>query len=228
MLIQFTQGSTICSATERLAAVYSDAKLCILAILLESPLTLDQLRERIHSSRLDTWFRIGNFSLEKHVAALISSGELCVDGDAYVISEAGNGVVHTALCERLSDPDHTDASFNVALASIDVLKPAVVSECLVKRILTLNLRIVQAKSQIESGQATSQERLLYDRALIIAEADLAWSQAFMAQWVLRYPAALPAHQSDEFASPATLVHRSTRPVSPVKHLQRIPKLPTAD
>lgn len=154
----------------------------------------------------------GEATLQAILTTLARNGLVEAQADGWALTQAGRGVVQTALIERLKQPACTGEALSLALDHLDVLRPIQVARAL--RLRRTALENAAARLSAQHGPAAGHR-------LAMARADLDWTRAFLSDWEGRYPAARSAG-SLEADPDATLIHRQTA-LSPAKKLQRMPR-----
>lgn len=224
----------------------TDAELTILSLLAQGPRYGHELHHTIDDRGLREWLVIGFSSLYYILNKLEEQGfvhsELRANGRGparkfYALTEAGRGVLQTAVADLLRQPRTIGSGFELGLANLHVLKPAQVYRVLSHHRQDLRLNIVALqrswqKHQTDSTDHTMEQpiRALYTHSLSMMEADLAWLEQFLADWRARYPRIEDdAEQVDSAGTKSesaakTLIHRRTSPGA-LKMIQKL-KRPT--
>ncbi|MDK3158941.1 PadR family transcriptional regulator [Kamptonema cortianum] len=224
----------------------TDLELTILSIVAEGARYGHELQRAIDERGLRDWLTIGEAStyyllarLEKQ--DLLSSRPSAAgeqDETIFAITEAGRGVLQTAINNLLREPRSFGAGLELGLANLNVLKPAQVYHALRHRLAMLETRLAASRQAhqrlLENGDdPTDAQQALYSHSVMLMEAEYAWLEQFIANWRRRYPAVehedAPAPSSmDEPEMPhgaPTQIHRLTEPNHPGKKLQQINRPP---
>ena len=218
----------------------NEAELTLLSLLSESPRYGHELQALIEERGLREWITIGFSSifyllnkLEKHGLIV---GETYSDASGmprkrYTLTEAGSGVLQTAVADLLRQPHALGSGFELGLANLHILKPAQVFRVLTHHRSDLRQRYATIEQsyqrhQREAGTAIDPISALYTHSLTVMGAELTWLDNFLQEWVQRYPGAdrsaeKPATAETKNAHTAATV--SIRRTSPdvAKRLQRI-------
>lgn len=180
----------------------SDLELSLLSLVSERACYGEELERVIAARGLRDWLAIGSASLYGVLAALEKQGLIArqtipPDGDpaqtAYAITDAGCGVLHTAVMERLREPAPMATGFALGLANLHTLKPAQVTRALHHYRALIISRISLAETQsanriADPSDAGEAQRALYAHAIAMMQAELVWINAFLADWSARHPA----------------------------------------
>lgn len=220
----------------------TDAELSILSLLAQGPRYGHEIQQLIDERGLREWLVIGFSSvyyiLNKFEKQLMVSSELRSEGRGparklYRLTEAGRGVLQTAVSDLLRRPRSLGAGFELGLANLHVLKPAQAYQVLThhrKDLQEQYLAVKQAweRHKQEANDSTRDHiRALYTHSLTMMEADIAWLKDFLEDWRTRYPGVekeIVSPQPEDDSRAATLLHRSPTP-DPLKMLQRLQRPP---
>jgi DNA-binding PadR family transcriptional regulator len=227
----------------------TDAELTILSLLAQGPRFGHEIQQIIDERGLREWLAIGYSSvyyiLNKFERQNMVNSELRQEGAGaarklFTLTEAGRGILQTAVSDLLRFPRGLGTGFELGLANLHALKPAQVYQVLShhQHDLRTQLEAVRqswARHQLEQNQHTRDYvRALYTHNISLMEADQQWISAFLEDWRKRYPGVekehLPPLPGEEDASAAaTTLHKQTSP-DPLKVLQRLqrPILPPKD
>jgi DNA-binding PadR family transcriptional regulator len=223
----------------------NDAELSVLSLVAESPRHGYELQALIDERGLREWVTIGFSSLYYVLNKLERQGLLTSHPPdeahnpaqrVYEISEAGRGVLQTAVSELLSHPRLLGSGFELGLANLNALNPRQVYRVL--RYHATDLKQVfetVEKSwarQMEDGHADDHVRALYTHSLAVMRAELDWLTGFIEDWKQRYPGV----EREEFHTPRgiplidphtalTQVNSRTARSDPAKMIQRLKRLP---
>lgn len=238
----------------------NEAELTILSLLAEADRYGHEIQQVIDQRGLRAWVAIGFSSVYYLLGKLENQGlvaaDLHSDGQGmarkrYRLSDAGRGVLQTALSDLLRQPRALGEGFELGLANLHVLKPHQVYKTLSHHHADLQQRLTRIEhdwalyqqqhpaefNAIKNGNDTDPEALsadnvsaLYTHSIALMHAELAWLSAFLETWKARYPASdRSAGQGDEpdtESSRKTLLNRRITP-DPAKMIQKL-KRPAKD
>lgn len=217
----------------------TDAELTILSIIAESPRYGHEVQQLIDERGLREWVTVGFSSvyyiLNKLESQKMLDSELRSQGrlparKLYHITEAGRGILQTAVSDLLRQPRSFGSGFELGLANLTVLKPAQVYKVLSQHRAELKNRLDSIQKSWERHQSSDEPaehiRALYTHSIALMESELAWFDDFLADWRRRYP------ESDQDDSPtpenshsaATQMSRNPTP-PPHKMIQRLKRPP---
>jgi len=180
----------------------TDAELTILSLVSEKPSMGHHIQEAIDERGLREWLTIGFSSvyyilnkLEKQnlISSVLRPERRGPSRKIYTISEAGRGVLQTAVSHLLSQPRSLGSGFELGLANIHALKPHQVYRELSyhRDDLKYQLTIVEkswARHQKEDNQAVAAHiSALYTHSIAIMRAEIEWLEQFIIDWKERYP-----------------------------------------
>jgi len=222
----------------------TDAELTILSLLAQGPRYGHEIQKIIDDRGMRDWLAIGYSSvyymLNKFERRNMVKSELRPGGSGtprklYSLTEAGQGILRTAISDLLRAPRSIGTGFELGLANIYVLAPAQVYLMLSyhKADLENQLTAVQdiwAKHQ-ESDDIDNRHdlRALYTHSITRMESDLKWLEDFLEDWRERYPGVeknpiVQSYGHDDMNTAQTQIHRRTPP-NPLKMLQRLQRPP---
>lgn len=219
----------------------TDAELTILSLVAESPRRGYELQQIIDERGLREWLTIGFSSiyyiLNKLERQNMVTGQLQPEGrgparKVYTITEAGRGILQTAVADLLRQPRSLGSGFELGLANLRALKPRQVYQVLQhhRSDLLHNLEAVEKAWQRHQQEGTANGdhiQALYTHSLALMRAEAAWLEDFLNDWKQRYPGVdteTPKGDSDPHSA-ITRVNASTRASDPVKMIQRLKRLP---
>lgn len=218
----------------------NESELTILSLLAEGPLFGHELEQVIEERDLREWLALGFSSIYYLLNKLERQGllgsELRHDGSGparkvYALTEAGRGVLQTALVDLLRKPHSLGSGFELGLANLAALAPQQVYHALAQHQTDLSKRLTatrEAWARREDGTPPENIRALYTHSLAVMQAELDWLTAFLQDWQTRYRAALatePRPAIPDDGQPPTVVHKRT---DPGKHLQRLKRPPRGE
>jgi DNA-binding PadR family transcriptional regulator len=208
----------------------NEAELTLLSLLAEAPRYGHELQTLIDDRGLREWVTIGFSSifyllnkLEKHGLIV---GEARADQSGmprkhYALTEAGRGVLQTAVADLLRQPHALGSGFELGLANLNVLKPVQVYRVLNHHRSDLRQRLSAIEQSYQRYQKEETEHVdpvdaLYTHSLAIMQAELNWLNEFLADWLRRYPGVDKAANENDLApkNPHTAVTVSTRRTTP--------------
>lgn len=215
----------------------SDLELVILSLVAESPRESDALNALIHQRGLRDWLTVGSTSVAQALKGLEAQSLLTPmqanrGTTVYQVTEAGRGVLQTAIAYRLRQPRALGSDVELALANLRALKPAQVYEALLERRDTLGIQGAAAEAALDQTASQEDGWMLYSHAAAMARAEIAWLDTFLQAWTRRYPNvtqhSVPETFPDELptlddtaSSAPTLIHHATANQNPVKRMQKM-------
>ncbi|NPV65827.1 MAG: helix-turn-helix transcriptional regulator [Anaerolineae bacterium] len=209
----------------------TDAELVLLSLVAEGPRLDYDIQQLIETRRVRDWAAIGFSSVFYLLNKLEEEGLLTSRLEpvgrgparrSYTLTDAGRGVLQTAIADRLSTPhDHGDG-FLLGLANLHLLRPEQVRHALDTYESRLRTRIADLNRLRAEQAADPVERPLYvlalfDYGLHMALAELEWLTEFRQAWEAQTPPAPP--KPPRFRTP---IFRGTPtpPSSPTEELPR--------
>ncbi len=219
----------------------TDAELTILNLVAEGARYGHEIQDLIEKRGLREWVTIGFSSVhyllntleEQHMltSELRSEGRMPAR-KVYIITEAGRGVLQTAIADRLRQPRAFGTGFELALANLNVLKPAQVYNILTQHRSDLGQRLLSLEQSYQRQQKNEiipmpeHIEALYTHSIALMDAELKWLGDFLKKWAVRYPAVVRGKLPDEKTPPPPPPKADTRHFvqetkDPDKHLQRI-------
>lgn len=218
----------------------TEAELTILSLVAEGAQYGHEIQDIIDERGLREWLTVGFSSiyyiLNKLERQKLLTSELRSDGrnparKIYRITEAGQGVLQTAVSDLLRQPRSLGTGFELGLANLFVLKPRQVYKVLAhhRNDLTERLAAVEKSWQRHRGEdadaVADHISALFTHSIALMRAELEWMNAFLDDWVERYPAVTRSDgdTGDLDAPPhraRTKLHRHTPPDT-AKMIQRL-------
>ena len=207
----------------------TDAELTILSLVAEAQRYGHEIQQIIDERGLREWVTIGFSSvyyiLNKLESQKLIQGELRAgvrgpNRKQYAITDAGNGVLQTAIADLLRQPRALGTGFELGLANISALKPRQVYMALKHHRTDLARQLQMVESSWQRHQTTEDVpthiRALYTHSMAMMKAELEWLTGFVEDWVARYPAVDKALKTDDQAaiqstSTVTQIHRRSTP-----------------
>lgn len=206
----------------------NEIELTILALVAEGPRYAADIDQMIATRGLREWLLVGSssvgYTLKKlEEQALVTTR---LDGQSrpvYELTEAGQGVLQTAVAHLLRQPRPLGTGVELGLANLKVLKPAQVYQALVQRHALLRQQLETTASlwdkHQKDGSDSDETRALYTHGIALMKAELEWLEQFAEDWRKRYPAVVSAAKGGD--GKATRIHRQTSPLNPSKVVQRM-------
>jgi DNA-binding PadR family transcriptional regulator len=217
----------------------TEAELTILSLVAEGPRYGYEIQQIIDDRGLREWLAIGFSSiyyvLNKLENQKMLTSQLRAEGRGparkiYQITEAGRGVLQTAVSDLLRQPRSLGSGFELGLANMTTLKPEQVYKVLtyhhddLKRQLDLVEKSWQRHQDGDAPEVADHIRALYTHSIAIMHAELVWLNEFIEDWCKRYPAVKSIDpdklRQDDPHIAETVVHRHTTP-DPAKMIQRL-------
>jgi DNA-binding PadR family transcriptional regulator len=208
----------------------NEAELTLLSLLAEAPRYGHELQTLIDDRGLREWVMIGFSSifyllnkLEKNglIASEARSDQTGMPRKHYSLTEAGRGVLQTAVADLLRQPHALGSGFELGLANLNVLKPVQVYRVLNHHRSDLRQRLSAIEKSYqryhdEANDGVDPVDALYTHSLAIMQAELTWLETFLTDWLQRYPDVdKAATESDSAAknshSAVTISARRTTP-----------------
>lgn len=230
----------------------SEAELTILSLLSESARYGHELQQVIDERGLREWVTIGFSSifylLNKLERQGMIVGELRPDASGmarkqYHLTDAGRGVLQTAVGDLLRQPHAFGTGFELGLANLGVLRPTQVYQTLSHHHADLRQRLETVEKswerhQNEESKTTPADhiRSLYTHSIAVMRAELQWLNEFLSDWVVRYPEverppsqpSRPAQiDTQDKHKAATMLNRRPTP-DPAKLIQKLKRPPKQD
>lgn len=218
------------------------AELTILSLVAESPRFGYEIQQLIDERGLREWLTIGFSSIYYILNRLEGQGMLTSElrpeerGPArkvYAVTDAGRGVLQTAVADLLRQPRSLGSGFELGLANLRALKPRQVYRVLLhhRTDLQRNLDLVEkawVRHQQDSWPGAEHIQALYTHSLAIMRAELDWLATFLEEWKARYPGVDQQSPDDEAEDPTraiTMVNARTASSDPAKMIQRLKRPP---
>lgn len=225
----------------------NEAELTILSLLSEGPRFGHDLHTVIEERGLRQWITIGFSSiyylLNKLERQQMLRSELRLDPSGvarkfYTLTDAGRGILQTAIGDLLRQPRSLGSGFELGLANLHVLKPTQIYQTLSHHLADLRQRseaIDQAWQRHQRDSTLPDTlRALYTHNLQMMQAEITWLEGFIADWLTRYPEAnrpstqpRPSDADLGENKAATKLHRRDTP-EPAKQLQRMKRPPKVE
>lgn len=218
----------------------TEAELTILSLVAEGARYGHEIQQIIDERGLREWLTVGFSSiyyiLNKLEEQQLVSSELRSQGrnparKVYTITDAGHGVLQTAISDLLRQPRAIGSGFELGLANLYALKPRQVYKVLSdhKTDLTQRLALIETswqRYQQEDDRTPDHIWALYTHSIALMRAELQWMTTFLTDWAKRYPA-VERPTTEATQTPAnphsqeTQLHRRVPPDDPAKMIQRL-------
>lgn len=219
----------------------TDAELTILSIVAEGKRFGGEIQQLIEERGLREWMTIGFASVYYILSKLerqnMVRSELRPDArgparKVYEITEAGLGILQTAVANLLRQPRPLGSGFELGLVNLGALRPSQAYQVLSHHMDDLRRQINAIEKSWQKHQAeesfdtTDNLSALYTHSLALMQAELSWLEEFIRAWEKRYPEVIElpiskissTNQDSSFAP--TVSHRNPTP-EPAKMLQRL-------
>ncbi len=213
----------------------SDTELTLLSLVAEGARYGTEIEAMIDERGLRDWLNVGSASFYYILSRLEHQGLLtrAANGDpekaVFQITDAGRGVVQTAVADLLRQPRSLSEGFAVGLANISVLKPTHAYRALLQHQEALAHRLEATETiwaQHQQAEASSSYEPLYTHAIAVMRAELDWLTAFIATWRERHPVIEHDETSEQSSGAATEHHRPTVDSDRGKQIQKIRRPPS--
>ncbi|MCB9452307.1 MAG: helix-turn-helix transcriptional regulator [Anaerolineaceae bacterium] len=224
--------------------VMTDAELSILSLVAEGPRYGYELQQIIDERGIREWLTIGFSSiyyiLNKLEQQKLLTGMLYPEGrgparKVYEITDAGRGVLQTAIAELLREPRALGSGFELGLANLGALKPAHVYRVLRHHQADLKIRLDTVRHawgrHQEENHGDDHIRALYTHSIAMMQAELEWMAVFLDDWKERYPGVEQklTPETGPLAGDShravTQANRQTMSSDPAKMIQRLKRIP---
>ncbi|MFN8371503.1 MAG: PadR family transcriptional regulator [Anaerolineae bacterium] len=220
----------------------NDAELTILSLVSEAPRYGYEIQKLVDERGLREWLTIGFSSIYYILNRLERQGVInsrlhTSGGQArkvYEVTEAGRGVLQTAVSDLLRQPRGLGTGFELGLANIHVLKPQQAFRMLSNHREDLQQRLDAVekmwKQRQQENHTPDNVQALYTHSIAVMRAELDWLLVFLDTWRVRHPGVddttveAPAVNASEAS---TERHAATVNTDPAKMIQRLkrPSLP---
>lgn len=172
----------------------TDAELTLLSLLHEKPCYDHELNKIIEQRGIRRWAAIGMSSMYYVLDKLEQQGLVRHQTDEngrrlFSISEAGQGVLQTAITDLISTARAYDKGFEQGLANLSALKKHQILAALLSRQQDLSLKIMHLRETYAQEKPSLPFALaaMYEHRLHSMEAELAWLKAFIPAWEAQAP-----------------------------------------
>jgi DNA-binding PadR family transcriptional regulator len=218
----------------------NEAELTILSLLAETPRYDFEIQKLIDDRGLRAWVPIGFSSLyylldklerQALIAAELRPGSQAAPRKYYSLTDAGRGVIQTAIADLLRQPRSIGSGFELGLANLHILKPAQVYQTLSHHLADLKRRLTSAESawevhQRDNPDTTDNISALYTHSIAVMQAEVVWLTDFIAAWSTRYPAASSRTGGSGNGDDTGINHNTPDPARMIQQLRRPLQPPT--
>ncbi len=175
----------------------TDAELAILSIIAEAPITGYDLQAVLHARNIRSWTLIGTRSVYYVIDKLESQGLIESLNEVehrrdklFRLTQAGVGILQTAITDRLSTPHHLPYSFDIGLANLPVLKTTQVRHALRSYRAGLQLQYDHLSQQLD--HLTTQEIpfhivSMFEHQIALLQAEMVWFDKWYPVWEMQAP-----------------------------------------
>lgn len=224
----------------------TDAELTLLSLLAEGPRYGYEIQQIVEERGLREWLAIGFASIYYLLNRLekqnVVTSTLQLDGRGaarkrYTLTDAGQGILQTAIANRLREPRTPGSGFELGLANLHVLKPAQVYRVLLHHrddlrgqfeYISLAWTRQKARYQVVDANMLA----LYTHSIAMLQAEIIWLDDFLAQWQIRYPDVInelvkknEAVLNDPASPFAPTIKHVDQPPDRLKMIQRLRRIP---
>lgn len=220
----------------------TDAELTILSLIAEGPRHGYEIQQLIDERGLREWLTIGFSSiyyiLNKLERQNMLTSELRPDGrgparKVFSITEAGRGILQTAVAELLRQPRTLGSGFELGLANLNALKPRQAYKVLSYHFVDLQQRLAMVEKAWASHQQDHPDvdhiSALYTHSIALMRADVEWLTKFLADWLEKYPEVdkSSVNNLDDTNPYKAVTRMNPRTVQsdPAKMIQRLKRIP---
>lgn len=200
----------------------TDIELILLGIIAEGTRFAAELDRTLDQRGLRHWLTMGASSLH-YVLRRLESQHLIVshttaDQPTYGITEAGRGVLHTAVTDLIGQRRPL-GGLALGLANLHVLKPSQAWQALQRRHADLKVALERLRLHDETASPSPARGMpdpLFTYQITLMEAELAWLTGFMTTWRSQHPALRETDETQPITpvdghGEVTLIHRRTDP-----------------
>ncbi len=215
-----------------------EIELTILSLVAEAPRYEAEIQQVIEQRGLREWLIVGSASvgyvlglLHRQELISVAPGEFDPGRTVYQITDAGRGVLQTAVVDLLRQPRPLAENFAVGLANIGVLKPQLAYRALLQHREALAHRLSIAElfwARRQQDETPEGIRALYTHGIALMQAELDWLDTFIADWQERHPVVMRDTAADADTGATTPLHRATAVNDPAKQVQRLKPPPKAE
>lgn len=210
----------------------TDAELAVLSLVAEGPQHGYQIQQAIEERGVREWASIGFSSVYYVLNKLENDGLLESQVEpstrgpvrkVYSLTQAGRGVLQTAVADLLSNPHDAGSGFVLGLANMHLLRPEQVRHALDAYESKLRSRIAEINQRRAEHDQPEQSRSLqvvaiFDYSLHLLLAELAWLSEFRQAWEAQTGPAIP--RRDPLADPVIRTPADTPPPARTEQLPR--------
>lgn len=179
----------------------NDAELTILSLLAEADRYAHEIQAIIEDRGMRAWVTIGFSSVyyvlnklerQNMIATTEHRDEQGVARKHYRLTDAGHGVLQTAIADLLRQPRALGSGFELGLVNLNILKPRQVYRTLTHHRSDLKERLRHVEAFLTSSEAepTDPKQAMYTHSAVLMRAELDWLDNFLKSWQERYPASV--------------------------------------
>jgi len=221
-------------------SMLSDVELTLLSLVAEGARYGSEIEQLIERRGLREWLIVGRDSFY-YILYRLEQQELLTrtqrpgvtepEQTIFQITDAGRGVVQTAVSDLLCQPRSLADNFAVGLANLGALKPQQVYRSLLQRHESLVHRLqvaetVWARHQNEMAVSES-TRALYTHGIAMMKAEIDWLTHFIDEWRAHHPVVERDEPREDNERTQTPLHHRTVDADAGKRIQKI-KPPRAE
>jgi DNA-binding PadR family transcriptional regulator len=216
--------------------MFSDLELVMLTLLGESGYTLAEIDRELAVRGVRDWLVYNRTAVMDVLKRLVRQGFVDVapagEQTVFTISEAGRGVLQTALGDLLRFPVGMNG-FALALSGLRAMRPAFVYQALKARRSGLNQQMDALLRGITDRSKSQEEVEMLSYLMELTRIENEWVEEFLVRWAKRYPSVttvIGGSQEagrEEYRAP-TATHRRTKPIRHTKSLQWVKRPKTGD
>lgn len=218
----------------------TDAELTILSLLSEGPHYGHELQQIIDERGLREWLTIGFSSIyyllnrlerQKLLRSELRPEERGPAQKLFSLTEAGRGILQTAVGDLLRQPRALGSGFELGLANLTVLQPRQVYQTLRHHHDDLNHRLNAVNKAYERHLKEPNPALhitsLYTHSIALMKAEMEWMSQFLEDWKEQHPGAdeAPANEEVAAARAVTRINPRNAQSEPAKMIQRLKRIP---
>lgn len=222
----------------------TDAELTILSLVAEGPRYGYEIQQIIDDRGLREWLTIG-FSSIYYILNRLEGQNMLVSelrpegrGPArkvYEITQAGRGILQTAISDLLRQPRSLGSGFELGLANLTALRPRQVYQVLHYHHIDLQHSLEQVEKSWHRHQEEQHDaehiEALYTHSIAMMHSELEWLKTFLDNWREKYPEVMQVGSKEESTDPhraATRMNPRTMQSDPAKMIQRLKRIPPSE
>jgi DNA-binding PadR family transcriptional regulator len=211
----------------------SDIELTILSLVAEGQRYGAEIEQLIDRRGMRDWLPVGSASIY-YILSRLEQQELLTSSHrrndsaeraAYQITDAGRGVVQTAITELLSRPRALVEGFSLGLANSGALRPAQVYQALLQHRDDLAHQLQATEALVARRDSEAEPSVgmeaLYSHGVAMMQAEVQWLTRFIDDWQSQYPIIDHDEKREPDESTQTPLHRRTVSSARDKQIQRL-------